>query len=40
LARKLGIEAIIIGQDRRIHMTAGISGRFTLSDANYSVVNP
>jgi len=40
LARKLGVEAIIIGQDHRIHMTSGIRGRFTLSDANYSVANP
>jgi len=36
-ARQIGVEAIIIGEDRRIHLTAGLSGRFTLSDSSYSV---
>jgi FAD:protein FMN transferase len=40
LAKKLGVEAVIIGTDHRIHMTAGVRGRFTLLDTAFTLANP
>ena len=39
-ARQLGVDAIIIGEDRKIHMTAGVGHRFTLYDPCYSIAAP
>ena len=38
-ARYLGVDAVIIGEDRKIRMTAGVIQRFSLSDSNYSIAN-
>jgi FAD:protein FMN transferase len=38
LAAQLGIDVIIVGSDRRIHMTPGATRRFTLVDSSYAIV--
>jgi thiamine biosynthesis lipoprotein len=40
LAKQLGVEAVIIGTDHRIHMTPGVRDRFTLLDPSFSLANP
>jgi FAD:protein FMN transferase len=37
LAKRLGVDAVIIGSDRTIRMTDGVRRRFTLLDRSYSV---
>ena len=37
LAKRLGIEVVIVGSDRTVHMTPGVSRRFTLLDPSYTV---
>ena len=39
-ARQLGVDAVVIGTDRTIHMTAGEKDRFTLSDSSYVISDP
>ena len=36
-AKQLGVDAIIIDDNRRVHMTAGVLRLFTLSDPTYSI---
>jgi thiamine biosynthesis lipoprotein len=38
-ARQLGVDAVIIGEDRKIHMTAGVGHRFTLYDSSYGIAD-
>ena len=38
LAKRLGVEAVIIGSDRSIRMTDGVRRRFTLLDRSYRIV--
>jgi thiamine biosynthesis lipoprotein len=40
LARRLGIDAVIIGSDRTLHMTPGARRRFTLLDTTYRIASP
>jgi FAD:protein FMN transferase len=40
LAKKLGVEAVIIGTDHSIHMTPGVRARFTLLDTSFTLANP
>jgi len=40
LAMRLGIDAVIIGSDRTLHMTPGARSRFTLLDASYRIASP
>ena len=39
LAKQLGIDVVIIGSDRTLHMTAGASRRFALSDPTYTIAS-
>ena len=39
-ARKLGVDVIIVGSDRRISMTDGARRRFRLSDPSYTIAAP
>jgi len=38
LAQRLGVDAIVVGEDHTIHITPGLSGRFVLDDASYRIV--
>jgi thiamine biosynthesis lipoprotein len=40
LAERLGIDAVIIGSDRTLHMTPGARRRFTLFDTTYRIASP
>jgi thiamine biosynthesis lipoprotein len=40
LAKRLGIDAVIIGSDRTLHMTQGARRRFTLLDTTYRIASP
>jgi thiamine biosynthesis lipoprotein len=39
-ANQLGVDVVIIGADHRIHMTTGVSRRFSLLDPTYSIAVP
>jgi FAD:protein FMN transferase len=39
LAKKLGIEVVIIDTDRKLHMSPGVRSRFTLLDSSYSIAS-
>jgi len=39
-AKQLSVDAIIIGEDKKIHMTVGVRRHFTLYDSSYSVAGP
>ena len=39
-ANRLGVDVVIIGTDRRIHMTPGVSRRFALLDTTFSIATP
>ena len=39
-AKKIGVDVVIIGSDGTIHMTPGVSRRFTLLDPAYKIVSP
>jgi len=39
-ANRLGVDTVVIGTDRRIHLTPGVSRRFALVDSTYSIVAP
>ena len=39
LAERLGIDVVIVGSDRTIHMTPGASRRFTLTDPTYRIAS-
>jgi FAD:protein FMN transferase len=39
LAKRLGIDVVIVGSDRTLHMTPGASRRFTLLDPTYSIAS-
>ena len=39
LAKRLGIDVVIVGSDRIMHMTPEASGRFTLLDPTYSIAS-
>jgi thiamine biosynthesis lipoprotein len=38
LAKRLGVDVIIVGSDRRIYMTDGARRRFRLADPSYLIV--
>jgi FAD:protein FMN transferase len=40
LAKRLGVDAVIIGSDRTLHMTPGARRRFTLLDTSYRIAAP
>jgi FAD:protein FMN transferase len=40
LATRLGVDAVIIGSDRTLHMTPGARRRFTLLDTSYRIASP
>ena len=39
-AKRFGVEAVIVGSDRTLHMTPGASRQFTLLDQTYRVASP
>jgi thiamine biosynthesis lipoprotein len=38
-AGKLGVDAVIVGSDGRLHMTAGARRRFQLLDSSYAIAS-